>query len=545
MEAALYARYSSHEQDGGESIDFQLRKGREYIEKQGWTLSDSNTFIDRARSGGTTDGRDAFNQMMGIAKTDNPPFEIIVVWHTSRFGRDSDQAMFNKVYLKRYGIDVKFVSQNIPDGHIGKLIERIYEWKDEADAILIGQNAFEGQEEVTQKGFNGGGRPPYGYVRKMVDDPDGKVDKDGQMVTYSSFAVDEDKAEVVRRIFQDYANGLSYRKIAHQLNAEGIPSARGGTWAQSGIREMLYNETYLGHRIWNRNRRNKKVRRGVKIPKPREEWIITKNAHEAIVSAELWKAIEKQRQVVSAYIEAGKSNGKTAHSANMLTGVLKCGECGGNMHATVTRIKGNEWRYYRCSTHSNKGKSVCGNGRSVPKEKVEGLVLGVLRDKFLNPDTVSQLVEDVKAELAEEPQESPKEAKRLKTALGKADRETINLTAAIKAGGPIEQLVVELKAVQERKNTLQNELDVLHQTEQLEIPDISREDIVNAVNDLKATLEFATPTERKSLVLENVRRIDVPKQGKALLEANPEGLLSELLCVEMVTPRGVEPPLPE
>ena len=195
MRAALYARYSSHEQDGGESIDFQIRKGREYIEKQGWTLAESNIFIDRARSGGTTEGRDGFTEMMGLAKTDNAPFDLIVVWHTSRFGRDSDQAMFNKVYLKRYGIDVKFVSQNIPDGHIGKLIERIYEWKDEADAILIGQNAFEGQKEVTQKGFNGGGRPPYGYKRKMVDDPDGKMDKNGQIVTYSSFAVDEEKAE--------------------------------------------------------------------------------------------------------------------------------------------------------------------------------------------------------------------------------------------------------------------------------------------------------------------------------------------------------------
>lgn len=64
-------------------------------------------------------------------------------------------------------------------------------------------------------------------------------------------------------------------------------------------------------------------------------------------------------------------------------------------------------------------------------------------------------------------------------------------------------------------------------------------------NDLKATLEFATPEERKNIVLENVVRIEVSKNGKALMEANPEGLLSELLCVDMVTPRGVEPPLPE
>ena len=86
--------------------------------------------------------------------------------------------MFNKVYLKRHGVDVKFVSQNIPDGHIGKLIERIYEWKDEADSIMIGQNAFEGQREVTQKGYHGGGKAPYGYRREKVVDPEEEEQED-------------------------------------------------------------------------------------------------------------------------------------------------------------------------------------------------------------------------------------------------------------------------------------------------------------------------------------------------------------------------------
>ena len=545
MKAALYARYSSHEQDGGESIDFQLRKGREYIEKQGWILSDSNTFIDRARSGGTTEGRDGFNAMMGLAKSENPPFDVVVVWHTSRFGRDSDQAMFNKVYLKRYGIDVKFVSQNIPEGHIGKLIERIYEWKDEADAILIGQNAFEGQKEVTQKGFNGGGRPPYGYKRVMVDDPDGKLDKDGQTVTYSSFAVDEDKADLVRRIFQEYASGMSYKKIAHQLNDEGIPSARGGTWAQSGIREMLYNETYLGHRIWNRNRRNKKVRRGVKTPKPREEWIIKENAHEAIICPELWQAVEDRRGQIKAFIEAGRGNGPAYRSNYLLTGLLKCAECGGNMHGMRKSIKGKEWMYYRCSTHNNRGKSVCSNSRSVRMDIVESRVLRVLTEKLLDPKAVERLVADVRAQVEAEPQSSPQEAKRLKAGISKADKELTNLTTAIKAGGPIEQLVGELKAVQERKTYFEAQLNELAGAKQEDMPHVTIEEIIEAITDLKATLEFVTPEERKDVLLENINSVEVPQKGDALLEPNPEGILSHLLPFCLVTPRGVEPPLPD
>ncbi len=150
--AAIYARYSSHEQDGGESIDLQIRKGTEYIELQGWSLLHDNVFVDRAKSGTSTYRRDEFNRMLSLAKLKECPFDVIVVWSTSRFGRDQDEAMFNKIYLKKHGLEVKFVSQNIPDGHIGKLIERIYEWKDEEDSIMIGQNAFEGTAGGYPKG---------------------------------------------------------------------------------------------------------------------------------------------------------------------------------------------------------------------------------------------------------------------------------------------------------------------------------------------------------------------------------------------------------
>jgi site-specific DNA recombinase len=215
------------------------------------------------------------------------------------------------------------------------------------------------------------------------------------------------------------------------------------------------------------------------------------------------------------------------------------------MHANVIRIRGEAWRYYRCSTHSNKGKAVCDNGKSVPRDKIEAWVLDVLRDKLFTPETVSRLLEEVRAEMAEEPKESPQIEKRLKAGLSMVNQEIVNLTAAIKDGGPISELVFELKASKGRKMALKAELDSLQHAKQTEVPDISNEDIEDAINDLKATLEFATPEQRKAIVLESVIRLEVSKKGQALMEGNPEGLLSDLLCVNMVTPRGVEPPLPE
>ena len=160
MRAAIYARYSSDEQTGGESIDYQLERDREYIVKQGWSLDEGNIFIDEAKSGTSTFRREEFNRMVALAKTKDRPFDVVVAWSTSRFGRNQDEAIFNKIGLRRQGVDVRFVSQPVPDGHIGTLIERIYEWKDEFDSIQIGEYAFQGQKQVTQKGFHGGGKAP-------------------------------------------------------------------------------------------------------------------------------------------------------------------------------------------------------------------------------------------------------------------------------------------------------------------------------------------------------------------------------------------------
>ena len=173
--AAVYARYSSEEQTGGESIKYQLERCREYIAKQGWSVAEINVFVDRAKSGTSTYRREEFNRMVALAKAKDRPFDVVVAWSTSRFGRNMDECAVNKAFLRKHGVEVQFVSQPLPEGHVGKLIEKIFEWTDELQSIQIGEYAFQGQKQVTQKGFHGGGKAPYGYERVRVKDPEGKT----------------------------------------------------------------------------------------------------------------------------------------------------------------------------------------------------------------------------------------------------------------------------------------------------------------------------------------------------------------------------------
>ena len=536
--AAIYARYSSDEQTGGESIDYQLERCRDYITGQGWSLPAENVFVDQAKSGTSTYRRDAFNRMIAQAKQKDRPFDVVVAWSTSRFGRNQDEAIFNKIGLKRQGVDVKFVSQPVPDGHMGTLIERIYEWKDEFDSIQIGQYAFEGQKQVTQKGYHGGGKAPYGYKRVRVPDPGGKTDKDGKVVEYVTYEVVPEQADVVRRVFRLYGDGQSYLKIANALNLEGQVSPGGSTWDVSSVRTILRNESYLGRRVWNQTRRNKKVKRGTKVAKPRDEWIVTEGAHPAIIDKDLWQAAQAiiQRNARMAKGRHGYYN--TPHSPHLLTGIVRCDCCGSNYHLNTVRWKRKVRQYYRCGHHSKRGNAACANGRGLRREEVETAVLDLISQRILTTDMVDRLLEAVNDQIrATDP---PRATEDIEAAIRKAEREAQNLTTAIKVGRSIERLVRELNACEVRKAELEEQARELQRQDSGQIVEVDRDWVEKALSDLRNTLAYNPPEERKPIVQEYIREIRVPEKGPARLETNPTGLLSSLgVCELLVTPRGV------
>ena len=294
---------------------------------------------------------------------------------------------------------------------------------------------------------------------------------------------------------------------------------------------MLYNETYLGHRIWNRVRRNKKVQRGTKKPKPREEWIIKENAHEAIISPDMWQAVEDRRKELQYFIEMGRSNAKGARSPHMLSGLMRCEQCGANYIVTSSVKRGHKISYYRCSRNVNKGKAVCANARTVRKDRIEEQVVQLLANELLKPTTITDLIAQVKNALKSQNDETPTRMAQVRKQVQRVDNEITNLTQAIKAGGPIDQLVVELKASQATKARLEIDLSA-SKTEGVEVMDVSEAQIHEVLDDLMGTLEYATPEERRDLMTMCVARIDVPQKGKPCWKQIQRGFYHQLVALK-------------
>ena len=247
---------------------------------------------------------------------------------------------------------------------------------------------FRGLKAAVLAGRLAGGRA-YGYRKVVRDDGHGRV-------VNGVFEVVEEEAEVVRRIYRDFAAGLSSLRIATALNAEGVPGPRGGEWNASTIRGdpkklvgILNNPLYSGKLVWGRRewRKNPDSDRRERRYRLRDpaEWIevdmpdlrIVDEALEASVRAE----IAGRRRL------GAKPSNRSRH---LLSGLIRCGECGGGY-----TLAGKD--YYRCSRNRERG--TCSSSASIRVAHVEDAVLAALQTQLLTPDLVKLFTEEFRREV--------------------------------------------------------------------------------------------------------------------------------------------------
>ena len=165
---AAYIRVSDERQDEY-SPDSQLKKIREYAAKEGYCIPDEYVFYDDGISGRNTKKRGDFNRMIAMSKEKDHPFDVIYVWKFSRFARNQEQSIVYKNLLRKMGVSVVSVSEPVPEGPFGTLIERIIEWMDEFYSINLGAEVQRGMTERATRG-EPNVPPPIGknYVKKCL-----------------------------------------------------------------------------------------------------------------------------------------------------------------------------------------------------------------------------------------------------------------------------------------------------------------------------------------------------------------------------------------
>jgi site-specific DNA recombinase len=245
------------------------------------------------------------------------------------------------------------------------------------DTVQIGMHGVIGQMQreegarktrrglagVVRSGRSAGGRA-YGY--RPISGKPGELE------------IVPDEAEVIRRVFSMYAAGTAPRSIAATLNSEGVAPPRGARWNASTINGnghrghgILRNPLYSGRQVWNRVRMIKNPSTGKRLSRvnPESEWHTVEVPHLRIVDQALFDTVAKRLDSVG-----GKQAKHAPRSKRMLSGLLKCGCCGGGMTIIGSDRSGPR---IQCSVFKESG--ACDNAARYYISKIEKLVVDALR----------------------------------------------------------------------------------------------------------------------------------------------------------------------
>ena len=441
MKVAIYARYSSDNQRDA-SIADQFRMCRLHAEKQGWIIVEE--YSDHAISGASL-LRPGVQALISDAARGR--FDLILAEAMDRLSRDQEDiaGLFKRMSYS----DVKIFT--LSEGEVSHLHVGL---KGTMNALFLKDLADKtrrGQRGRVEAGKSGGGNA-YGY------DVVKKLDANGEPIR-GNRSINKDQAEVVRRIFRDYAAGLSAKKIAFALNKEGIPAPSGGDWGFSTINGnpkrgngILNNEMYIGRIVWNRQRFVKDPDTGKRQarPNPEEEWAIQDVPELRLMDDELWESVKARQAKNRIALDAkGRADVSKVHRRRrpkfLFSGLTKCACCGGGYSAISATLIG-------CSTARNKG--TCDNRVNIRRDDLESRVLNALRTRLVDPALFARFCEVFTQEVNRLRMDGRAEIAAAESEIVKTDRELSKLLTAIKSGGPIEAIVDDMKRLEARKAEL-------------------------------------------------------------------------------------------
>ena len=369
--ASLYLRLSRDDNLEGESysIGNQKKLLTAVAKEKGYT--NLLIYIDDGISGVTMNRPDYIRM---IEDFENNKSSALFVKDLSRIGRNYiEVGKLTEEFLPEHDIRLVAVSDNI-DTHEGENelapIKNLFnEWyaRDISKKRRI-SNKIKGNAGEPM------GMPPYGYMKN----PDGS----------KSWVVDEEAANVVRRIFDLTLEGIGTHQIADILASEnvliptsywiskgigrpGSKTASSCEWKSSTIISILSKQEYCGDvlnfKTYSKSYKNKK-----RYENDRENWVIFKDVHEPIIDRAVWETIQERRS------RKTRKKQKSDGEKNMFSGLLVCADCGSNLWYHFNQ-KNHDIQYFNCSGYNKGNRKICNSTHYIRVDFLEKVVLGEIR----------------------------------------------------------------------------------------------------------------------------------------------------------------------
>ena len=355
LKAACYCRLSDDDLNDGTSISIetQITIAKQYCKANRIEIVDF--YCDDGYTG-TNFERPAFKRMIG--DIEKGKVDTVIVKDLSRFGRESINVnYYTQMFFPENNINFVIIADNTMITS-NSSYDYMLTIKSAINEIYPAEVSQKVRQAFKAKSLNGEFLHPYlpyGYVKSATE--------------RNHLVIDEKNAKVVRDIFEMVAyKGMGMKKISDYMLENQILSpaalrdySRGDysnpapySWNKSSINNLLHNEVYLGRIIYGKRRKVNFKSKKILIT-DRDEWIVCENAHEPIISQELWDAAHER-------LEGRRRERKPEYVDNMYRSILVCADCGGTMWITspprkstffvCANSKGRKASVEKCTTHN-------------------------------------------------------------------------------------------------------------------------------------------------------------------------------------------------
>lgn len=429
--AVGYIRVSTEEQaNEGFSLDNQINDIRKHCAYKEFDLL--KIFRDDGKSGASILKREGLISMMRYIYENS--VDYLIIYKLSRLSRNFDDLHDITKKLKENETILISIQDNIDTstamGGYFLVFAGIFAEMERENIITQVRG---GMSQKAREGEWNGGTAPLGYdlVEKRL-------------------VINEEESQTVKFIYTEYLKGNGYKTIAAQLNERGIKTKKGGTFSGVSVKDILRNPTFCGQIRWG-YRKDWGKRYGEEGKRKRvynEEPIIVDGKHEPIIDEEIFNKVQDLID------NNPRHHMKRFNGNHLLSGLLRCPDCGYGM--SIQPIKRNQktYEYYTCNQYMNHHNKCKPN--LINKEKIEPEFLDILEKKVNEPDFQKSILTSIN--------NSNEQVKELEKAIKSKEREIKE--AEVKLEDIIDELLEESServkiALRKRVDTLSLRIEEL------------------------------------------------------------------------------------
>ena len=462
------------------SIDQQRNELLEYCQKHGLVLA--RIFEDVHKSGGSIKERDEFLRMMTLAAHEKP--QGLLIWNFARFSRGGPyDAQLYKATLRSYGVTIHSLTDKIPEGEFGAVIETIIDIANKQKREEAAFGAARGLRDLVRQGAVSG-VPPVGIMRVPLK----VVSSQGVERTAHRWQPDPAYRLRIRRAFEMRAEGKSLAQIHTETKLYKTKET---------YTRLFSNPIYIGRLKFGE--------------------LVIENYCEAVVPRKVWDKVQVivEKNLSRRHLQSATAHPRQAKGTFALSGIVRCARCGSThiSHSSPQRY-GEPYRTYKC------GSAVRHSGcdvNPIPAKLLEKLVIENLLAFFDDENNLIQMQASIQQENDHHAAQVDEKLASLAPQLVTVRRKIANTAAALADMGASKALSKQLAQFEADETDLQGRIQRLktEQPEPVHIP--TRAQAKAACQQIKTDLQSKDPESRRQILLGTLHTVTVDRIANRVL----------------------------